>query len=56
MELISENNGGMELMNKINSIIRGGSSVIAQPFAKANNWAVLPALPEGPHVLRARLC
>ena len=40
--LISENNGGMELMNKLNANIRGGVSCVFQPTALANNWMVLP--------------
>lgn len=48
IELINENNGGHEFMDKINANIRGGVCCIFQPYAKANNWTALPAkLPEG---------
>ena len=45
MELISDDNGGMEMMKLLNENIRGGASCIFQPFARANNPRVLPASP-----------
>jgi len=45
MSLITDKDGGMEMMNLLNSNIRGGASCIFQPFARANNPRVLPALP-----------
>ena len=44
MELITDNNGGKELMDKINHNIRGRASVIFHPYAKANNTRVLEEL------------
>ncbi len=45
LELITEENGGMPFMNKLNGNIRGGVSCIMQPFAQANNPRVLRSLP-----------
>jgi hypothetical protein len=45
MELISDNNGGMEMMKLINDNVRGGAFCIFQPYARANNPRVLPASP-----------
>ena len=45
IELISDDNGGMEFMEAIHEGIRGGVSCIFQPYASANNPRVLPALP-----------
>jgi hypothetical protein len=45
IELISDENGGMQFMDAIHGGIRGGVSCIFQPYAKANNPRVLPALP-----------
>ena len=43
MELICADRGpGMELMDALNNNIRGGTSCIFQPYAKANNPRVLP--------------
>ena len=44
--LTHEDNGGMELMNKLNQNIRGGVSCIFQPTGLANNWKVLPPVCE----------
>jgi hypothetical protein len=44
-ELITEENGGMDLMEAINANIRGGVSCIFKPFAEANNPRVLRPLP-----------
>jgi len=47
IELITEENGGFELMDAVNDNIRGGVSNIAQPYALANNHKVMtPKLPE----------
>ena len=40
--LITEKNGGMELLEKLNENIRGGVSCIFQPTGLANNWKALP--------------
>jgi len=45
LELITENNGGMAFIRKINENVRGGVSCIMQPYAKANNPRVLRSLP-----------
>ena len=42
-QLITDERGGMELMNLLNSNVRGGASCIFQPFARANNPRILTA-------------
>lgn len=37
VQLITEQNGGWDLMNDVNNNIRGGPSVVFQPCSKANN-------------------
>ena len=43
IELIHDENGGKEFMDKINANIRGGICCIFQPHALANNWTALPS-------------
>jgi hypothetical protein len=47
VKLVTEECGGRDFMDVVNKNIRGGVSCIFQPYAKANNWMILPAeLPE----------
>ncbi len=47
VKLVTDNCGGKRYMDLINKNIRGGLSCIFQPYAKANNWTVVPGiLPE----------
>ena len=46
LELISEDNAGMELAQMLDEHLIGGLSCIFQPFARANNPKVLPEINE----------
>ena len=47
VKLVTESCGGKRYMDLINKNIRGGLSCIFQPYAKANNWTIVPEiLPE----------